>query len=168
MFLIWCRLWQAASGGTWAGGWHQSLWEVWRPDKLLHSGYVGGVWSQMLEGRPRESCCSPGGTKLLLGPGAGPNGGWERGGFSGCCIGRICIWRIWSPPWCSQRDSLLSITTVRFLAWGVGVSGVFLGVMEKSRRREVIAGMKMIKWNSQRQPWYGAGYHKNSFLSKIL
>ena len=43
-----------------------------------------------------------------------------------------------------ERDSLLSITTLRFLAWGIGVTRVSRREMEKSRRGEVRAGMKII------------------------
>ena len=85
-------------------GWHGSVWVGWRPDELLHSGVVGGVWLQMLEGQPRESYSFPGGTKPSLGPGAGSSRGSESGKFSGCCIGRICM--TGSPLRCSRRGTV--------------------------------------------------------------
>ena len=70
---------------------------------------------------------SPGRTKPSLGPGAGSGRGWERGGFSGCCIGRICM--TGSSQRCSWRG-----TVCRCYGVDWDLKSIFLWVQIKENR----------------------------------
>ena len=111
-------------------------WECLRRLKTIQAAIFWMSWRGLIAdaGRPaKRDFSSSGRTKPLLGSWAGPSRGWERGGFSGYCIGRIFM--TGSPPQSSRRGTVCSPS---LLAWGVGVTGV------SHREEEVRVGMKII------------------------